>query len=1054
MKRFDYACDIKIFIPEYKSLLKIVAFLLLIFPLQSIANSKHSDIGVGLFNNNKIIDPIRGTVKNEKGEPLEGVSVSIKGATKGTITNGLGEYSIEAAPNDILVFTYIGHESKEVSSPMANGVTIILAQSQETAADSVVVVGYGTQKKISVVGAITTVPMRMVMQTSTPNLSTAIAGKLPGIISRQSSGEPGYDQTQLYVRGLATFGGQNQSPLVLVDGIERDMNSINAQEVESITILKDASATAVFGVRGANGVILIITKSGKIGKPQVTLRSEYAQLTGMRFSEYINGGDYASLINENRANEAMIDPSRKPKFTQEQIKKYYDQSDPYLYPSVNWTDAVLNKSTYQTINNLSVNGGNNTLRYFLNLGYTRQDGLWKTDPKYKYSTNSTVNRYNLRSKVDVNITDELIADVSLGLIYSQNHHPGYSTGDIFNALSYISPIDMPIYNPDGTLGGAAIVNLTTNPWRMVSNSGYIVYNNYSTQGTLGLKWDLSKKITQGLSLSGRFAYDHNGSGNSQRFISGQIKQYLGKDESGEDQYRVLKEAQNMQYSTSSWAYRSFYAESAVNYDRAFKKHNVTAMIMGNLKDGVDILSGSSIGNIPSRRVGVAGRSTYNYDSRYLLELNAGYNGSENFLRGKRFGFFPSISGGWIVSNEKFWNIKPISLFKIRGSYGVVGNDLTGSNTRFLFLTTMATQNTNFYTFGSAQTIISGIEEGQIGNPDVTWERAKKTNIGFDMQLFNNSLTWQVDAFEENRNHILLTRNGSIPYVSGFLPYILPFANLGKTYNHGIESLIEFKQTTRLGILYSLRGNFTFAKDRLVEIDEAPIPYPYQSLKGQPISISVGYLANGLFKDWDDIDRSPKQKFVTNVAPGDVKYVDINGDGVIDDHDRIPLGYPKVPQIAYGFGGTIGYKGFDLSAYFTGAARVSYFYYGASVWPFMAGEGAYNVLKEFYDNRWVPGADNTNAIYPAVRYTSSLNNYQISSLYMKNGAYLRLKTAEIGYNFSDRILNRININKIRLFINGTNLITWDHLKIVDPELNNGNGWYPLQRVINGGFQVTF
>jgi TonB-linked outer membrane protein, SusC/RagA family len=1001
------------------------------------------------------VDPIHGVVRSENGELLERVTVTVKGKKISTVTNALGEFTIDANLGDVLVFSYVGYAPLEVPAANANGKTMTMIQARGTAADSVVVVGFGRQKKISVVGAISTVPMKIVIQTSTPNLSTAIAGKLPGIISRQESGEPGYDQTQIYIRGMATFGaGTNRSPLILVDGIERDMNTINAQEVESISVLKDASASAVFGVRGANGVILITTKSGRLGKPQVTLRSEYARMTGLRAPQFINGGEYASLINENRINERMRDPNIQLKYSDEEIQKFYDQSDPYLYPSVDWSDAVLNKNTHQTINNLSVTGGNPVLKYYLNLGYTQQDGLWKRDPQYKYNTNSTVNRYNLRSRVDVNITKELTMDLGLGVIFSQNNHPGYTTQAIFDALTFISPIQFPKYNPDGTISGT-IVNTLTNPWGMVSNSGYIVRYNNQTQGTLGVKWDLSEKITPGLSLRGRFAYDHNSSGYASRLISYEIKSYQGKDPlTGEDKYKVDYEARRQQYSTGATSSRSFYTEAVINYEREFGKHSVTGMLMGNLRDAVDILAPISRDNIPAKRVGLANRITYGYDNRYLLEFNAGYNGSENFMKGYRFGFFPSISGGWIVSNEKFWGAgNPINSLKFRGSYGLLGNDQIGGR-RFMFLTSLKTAGTNFYNFGSSQTAIIGIEEDYIGLPDVTWEKTRKANIGFDMGLFNNALTWQVDIFEENRKDILLQRVGSIPLVSGFLPNTLPFANLGKAYNHGVESLIEFRKSTKSGFTYSLRSNFTFARNHIVENDEAPMPYAYQSLKGLPIGTSLGYVALGFFEDQADIDKSPKQKFSSTVMPGDVKYQDINGDGVIDNYDRVPLGYPRDPEIVYGFGGTVAYKGFDMSVYFTGAARSTFFFMGGTVYPFSKGEGSYNVQREFYEHRWIAGADNTNAKYPAVRYSSALNNYNVSTLYMRNGSYLRLKTAELGYSLSQQVLNRIKINSLRIFINGTNLITWDDLKIVDPENNNGSGWYPLQRVVNGGFQVTF
>ncbi|GAA4780547.1 TonB-dependent receptor [Olivibacter ginsenosidimutans] len=988
---------------------------------------------------------LKGKVENEDKEPLPGTSIRVKGTNRGTTADIDGNFILEVNnPKEVLQISYMGYFPLEIVVGSQKNQTFTLAKdSKQEKLDEVVVVGFGTQKKVSLTGAISTVSVKELEQQSQPSIANALAGRLPGIITRQTSGEPGYDQAQVFIRGLSTW--VNRSPLVLVDGVERDMNLINAQEIESFSVLKDASATAVYGVRGANGVILITTKKGTVGRPTVTLRSENAINTSLRMPEYIDGGEYSTLWNEAYRN--MGQPEH---FTEEELRKYKDGSDPYLYPNVDWTDEIMRKHTWQSINNLSINGGNNIIRYYTNAGYTEQNGIWKTDDTNEYNTNINLKRYNLRANIDVNVTDNLVFEMGIGGIIQQGNYPVAGAPSIFENLRRISPIAFPKQNPDGSPGGNGWY-VGSNPWATITQSGFSVLSRNTVQGTFAAKWDLSKVVTQGLSLNGRFAYDHWYQSQVSRRKDFEVKQYTGVDPAtGEDRYTVHREATPLGYSPSNSANRAYYAEFIANYDRTFDKHHVSGMMMYNQRDYVDLTAGDPINNLPFRRLGVASRFTYGYADRYLVEFNAGYNGSENFPKGQRFGFFPSVSAGWILSNESFWGVKNVvNNLKIRGSYGQVGNDQIGQ--RFLFLTRMNTTSAQSYSFGEAMISKPGIDEAYIGLKDVTWEVSTKSNIGLDAELFNGVISLQVDAFREKRDGILIQR-GTIPTVTGFYPWVVPYGNLGKAKNKGIDGQLEIKQARDNGFYYSFRGNFTYSKNEIVENDEATQRYPWLSAKGHPIDQPFGYTALGIFQSWEEINDSPEQKLGRAPQPGDIKYKDLNGDNVIDDNDRMAIGLSRTPQIMFGFGGTVAWKGFDASVFFTGAAKTSVFLEGATMYPFQQGVGSYNVQRLYYDNRWTP--ETPDGKYPGVITVDNPNNTVRSTLWMVDGSYLRLKNMELGYTLSQEKVGRFGMKSVRFFVNGINLYTWDKVKIMDPEQDNGSGFYPMQRTLNLGLQVNF
>ncbi len=990
---------------------------------------------------------VSGTVLDaQTKEPVIGAGVMLKASNLGTITDLDGRYSLTVTdPKGVLVFTAIGYKTVEMNISGKAVINVTLESDVESLQDAVVI-GYGSQKKATITGSLTQVDTKILQQSAAPSLSNSLGGSMPGIITRQSSGEPGYDGATILIRGLGSW--TNSSPLVLVDGVERDINIINTDEIASFSILKDASATAVYGMRGANGVILINTKKGTVGRPKVSLRMEATQLHGLRFPDYIGGYEFATLMNE----ACTVGGTAIP-WSDEEIEKFRDQSDPYNYPSVDWTDKTLKKNAFQTINTLSVNGGNETVRYYVSVGFTSQSGLFKQDPSYDYRTNSLSQRYNFRSNVDINLTKNFSLSLGLAEIIEDRTYPGTSAATIFNSLRVCSPISFPVYNPDGSFGGGNTSYEWISPYVYTTNSGYSKQFRSTTQGTVGAKWDLGSLITPGLQIEGNFSFDHWYFNEATRSKQPLIKKYLGADPAtGEDRYTVIKEETAMGYRFSSSSNRAYYYDVRVNWNRTFNKHNIGAMGMFNRRDYKDLTAGTSTLNLPYRRQGWAGRLTYNYAQKYLFEWNFGYNGSENFARGKRYGFFPAWSAGWVPSEEKFWNISWINHLKFRGSYGLVGSDASGSAGRFFYMSTV-NKTANGYLFGDSQNGYNGMAELQMGAPNATWEVSHKTDIGVDVELFDRKIRLSADWFYEYRNQILLKR-AQIPDIMGAAWGDTPWANLGVMENGGIDGQIEFTNTTKSGFFYSVRGNFTYAKNTILEDDTAKALYDYQNTRGQSTGIALGYIVEGLFQSQEEIDNSPKQELGTYTV-GDIKYKDLNEDGVINAYDRTWIGYPREPRVMFGFGFTFAYKGFDLSMNFTGATQTSLFIDSASMWPFYLDYPGYNVLREYYDNRFIPGGDNTNAKYPVVHNGTSSNNYQINTLYQHDASYLKLKTAELGYNFSKNVSSKLGLESLRLFVNGNNLFCLDKIKVVDPESNNlANSTYPTQRGLTLGLQVGF
>ena len=988
-----------------------------------------------------------GTIVDKSGEPLPGVAVYVKNqSSRGTTTNIDGQFVLSAAPNEILVISAVSFLTKEVPAGTFKDSPVLTLEDDQQALEEAVVVGYGTQKKVSVVGAVSTVSVAEVKAAPVASVSQALVGKVPGLVARQFSGEPGQDQAQLYIRGLATWG--DNTPIIIVDGVERDLNTLNMPEIESISFLKDATATAVYGIRGANGVIIITTRHGKRGAPKVTLRSEFAVRTGGRFPDFLNSGEWAELYNEARMNDGY-----EPRYSSEEILKYYDQSDPYNYPYVDWIGEIFKKTTTQTVHNLNITGGTDKVNYFVNFGFTDQMGLYNTDKRFEYNTNIDARRYNLRSNIDVKLAESLTAEVGLGYISQEQIHPMAWTERTFLTAFNYAPNKIPMYNPDGSFA-SEYFNGYVNPYMQMSNLGYKTTVNANFQGTFALKWDLSNLVTKGLTWNNTFTFDLvSVASNDRQKVNDDIKSFQGYDRTGEEVYKTWMEKFPEGFSAAGSLNRALRLYSQLNYNRSFGLHNLNAMLMYNMGSTLNVTAGSGVAALPYHTMGISGRAVYDYDARYIAEFSFGYNGSENFAPGHRFGFFPGVALGWNIAREPYWKAHQISTLKIRGSYGVVGNDRTGS-TRFPYLST--TGSDGGITMGQNMSYYSGYTEQTIGDENISWEKSRKLNVGLEYGMFEDKVLLGVDVFQEKRDGLLVQRSSSVPMLSGFTTTQLPYLNLGKTSNMGIDTQLEIKNTTRSGFFYSLKGNVSWSRSRVIFRDEPANQPDYRSQRGHSINAAAVLISEGFFESEEDIATWPRQTYSSNLKPGDIKYRDVNGDGIINSNDAVYLKHCLIPELNYGFGFTIGYKGFDASAFFVGCGNYVYGFapYQPSIAAFLWGPEA-QVQRHFAENRWRYGADNSNALFPRVSSTENANNEQQSTLWVRTVHYLRLKNAEIGYTLPSRFTDKIRLSSVRFFVNGINLLLWDNLKLYDPESASGYGVdYPNQTTINGGVEITF
>lgn len=1002
---------------------------------------------------------VTGVVKDPAGETIIGASVLEKGTTNGTITDFDGNFSLNVSSDKaVLVISYVGYKTQEISIAGKNSLIVTLPEDTETL-EEVVVVGYGAQKKESVVGAISQVSSKELLSSPAANVSQAIAGKISGVITTQTSGAPGSDDTQINIRGRATFAGDG-SPLILVDGVERSFSQIAPDDIESISVLKDASATAVYGVRGANGVMLITTKRGKEQKPEVNLTANWQIQSPTRKDTYLDSYQSVTLLEEALANDGL--PSQ---FSANDIEMYrksvagqLNGLEAMLYPNVDWYDQVLKSSAPAQRYNVSVRGGTKRMRYYASGEFYDQKGLVKnlSQDMYGNSSSPSYRRYAFRANMDLFLTKDLTFSVNFGTRFEErrgsNTNESNNYSETFYELNHtpgwLFPVSYEVQNGESTrtlYGGSS--QYQNNIVGRLAQGGYYRATNTINETNFIVDYKLGW-LTEGLSAKGMVSFDYDSY--YKRLFSADFATYELNDRDNYtqiDAYNRFNTDGELAYSKATSTTYKLYMEAQLNYARSFGKHDVTAMVLYNQNDY------RYNSELAKRYQGLVGRLTYGYDDRYLAEINAGYNGSENFIKGKRFGFFPAFSVGWRVSNEAFMEDTQnwLNNLKLRASYGQVGNDIykvNGVDQRFLYEEKWSQINNDYY-FGSAGT--TGIFEAQYPNLFVTWERAHKYNFGIEFGLWNGLLNGNIDFFHEKRNNIL-TQYLSRPQWVGVA---LAAGNLGETKNSGYE--IELKHANHIGndFNYSVGLTYSHASNEIVSMDEPASKTDYRKREGHPINQYFGLVCDG-FVTQADIDGGnlPVSTFGT-VKAGDLKYRDMNKDGFIDERDETFIGYSDIPENTFALTLGANYKGWGFSVMFQGVDHVSRYYDAEAMFAFVGG----GKVKEHHLDRWNPAvseAENlARAKYPLLHYDSyGDHNQRGNSFFLKNGAFVRLKNIELSYTLPQNWIKVVGMSDCRLYVNANNLITWDHLDdLTDPE-SNGSNRYPIIKTVNFGVNIKF
>ena len=991
---------------------------------------------------------VTGTVVDaENGDPVIGATVVVKGQKDGVITDLDGNFTIAISGSKAqLEFSYIGYRKKTVDVGDL-GVINVKMESDNQLLSEVVVVGAGTQKKVSVTGSITSVK-GLELKAPSSSLTTSFAGKLAGVISMTSTGEPGA-ASEFYIRGVSTFGGR-ATPLILLDDVEistADLNNIPAETIESFSILKDASATAIYGARGANGVMLITTKTGKENeKTRINVTVENSFNKPMNFPDFVNGATWMEMYNEAQLTR---NPGATPKYSQLDIDNTRNQVNPYIYPDVQWKDVIFKNMNMNQRANVNISGGGSKASYYMSLQANHDTGLLDTKKVYSYNNNINNWGYNFQNNISYKITSTTKIDLHMNAQIRNKKGPNYSTSDLFAQMLYCNPINFPVTfpaQPGDThirFGNAIWTgsSVRTNPYAYMLSS-FKEYN----ENTLNTSLKINQKldfVTKGLSVQAMVNWKNWASSSYNRTIEPYYYGIKGGsyNPSNPTDYEIerLGTSGTDYLKTSDISKASdqtFYLDARVNYDRQFNLHHVTGMLMYMQRE-----YRSSV--LPERNQGFSGRFTYDYGQRYLVELNFGYNGTERLAKKERFEFFPAVSLGWVISNEKFFEpmTKYIDNLKIRGSYGLVGSDETGLSAgaqHFLYIDQVSLNNIGFTTGVDMNYTLYGPLVTNYAVVNGGWERVKKLDIGIDLELFRQ-LTITADYFNEKRYNILLHREAwpeSLGYYTA-----KPWSNKGKVDNWGIELSVNWRKEFTKDLYVDFRGNFTYTENKYVNLDEPVYPYVWKTSTGKPLSRTTGYIAQGLFSSQEEIDNSPTQNLGSTVKRGDIKYRDVNGDGKIDGSDQVMISpYGTTPRIQYGLGMNVTYKKFDFGVFFNGSAKRTIMISGIS--PF--GQSDYNVMQFIADDYWSESNPNPNAKYPRLGLTSSqtANNTVASTYWMRNGNFIRFKTLELGYKFKYG----------RVYLNGDNIAVFSPFKLWDPELS----WnaYPLQRTFNIGVQLNF
>ena len=1070
-----------------------------LFPVMAVAGNDtlHEIMEVPSATNINKNRLYKGKVVDDRtSEPLVGATVKVKGSTIGTITDIDGNFALDIPDNiSPIVFevSYMGYASKEAAPAKTTGFTIRLAEDSQTL-EEVQIIAYGKQSKMSVTAAISSIDTKELLKSPSGSVANALSGAVTGLSSIQPSGQPGAENPSIYIRGTGSLSDELSKPLILVDGVERSFFQMDSHEIESITVLKDAASTAVFGVRGANGVVLVTTRRGVSGKPVISLNSSFGLTQALRNLKGVDSYTYATLYNEAQLSDNPSLTESQLGFSPFVIDMFRTNEDPIMFPNVDWNDYLFKNLAWQTQHNLTLSGGGERFRYFVSLGYLLQDGMLKQlgesyDPNYQYK------RFNYRSNVDIDITKSTLLKVNIGGHVGAKREP--RTDELWRKVLWSTPFSSP-----GIVDGKLISNIYSNryisigerscPMDYYYNYGY----NVDTDNVLNLDLALEQKldfITPGLSMNIKGAYNTNYNVKASRTPSGADSMctpiYLGSIETpGMDFWDprfdrtivyqtdgVSGLHEQMSYGEEVGRGRNWYGEFSLNYSRSFGDHDVSALFLYNQSkkyypetkiDGKVFYM-----DIPTAYVGYVGRMTYAYKKRYMVDLNAGYNGSENFAPDKRFGFFPAVSAGWILSEEKFMKKqKVIDFLKLRASYGIVGNDKM-ENARFLYMAgawsgyNTVAKGQGSWQFGKdgGTGLLPDAKENTMGNPDVTWEKVAKQNYGIDLKMFDSRLSLTADVFFEKRKDILSTRN-TLPAITDIN---LPKINLGKVNNHGYELSLGWND--RAGkVDYWLKANVSYAKNKIIYMDEVVPNEPYMAETGRSTGLTYGYIFDRfLQKDDFDADGNLKkdengrqilpQMALGTPRPGDALFKDLNGDGVINGDDKTRFGYAERPDYVFGFLGGLKLKNFEFSMQWTAAMNASRILDG----EYRNAFGSTNsrmLLKFLADGRWTE--ENPNSRFPRLTFMNKSHYLQTSDLWLMNGSYLRLKTAEISYTLPQKdFLKKVGIESVRFYCNGYNLLTlFSDLNDIDidPEgvTDGGNNNYPNIRIYNFGFNISY
>lgn len=1001
---------------------------------------------------------------------LPGATVKVEGTNRGAVTDAEGKFTLQINnDNEILLFSFIGYIPQRIVVGKRTTLDVKLEPNPANALNEVQIVAFGTQKKESVIGSITTInPKELKVPSS--NLTTALAGRLAGVIAYQRSGEPGADNADFFVRGITTFGN-NTRPLILIDGIElttTDLARLQPDDIASFSIMKDATATALYGARGANGVILVTTKQGVAGKAKISLRLENSISAP---TDNIELADPVTFMKKH--NEAVLtrDPLGTLPYTEEKIANTAEGKNTLVYPANDWREMLFKKYTMNQRVNLNVSGGGNVARYYVAGSYSKDNGILKVDNRNNFNNNIDLKNYSLRANVNINVTKTTELIVRLSGNFDDYTGPIDGGAWMYRKVMAANPVLFPAYFPQDEqhrhvkhimFGNYGENGEYLNPYADMVK-GYKDQSRSQMLAQFEVKQDLSD-LVKGLSFRTMVNTNRTSSFDVSRFYNPFWYRVSGYDQLT-DKYSISKinddGTEYLGYNEGNKILNAtFYMESMLNYSRDFKKHGVSGLLVFITRQSLNANAGDLQQSLPSRNVGLSGRFTYAYDNRYFAEFNFGYNGSERFYKTNRFGFFPSGGVAWAISNEPFFEpLKgTVTNLRLRYSYGLVGNDQIGSaQDRFFYLSNVNMNDGNRGArFGrDGAEFKNGVGISRYSNEQISWERAKKQNIALELNLYSK-LNFVAEYYNEYRDDILMTR-ASIPNTMGLSAPIK--ANLGEASGNGVDLSLDYRESWSKDFWMSLRGNFTYAKSKYRVYEEPQYAERWRYRVGTPLNQQFGFIAEKLFTDDKEAENSPRQEFGAAYGGGDIKYLDVNGDGRITNADQVPLGFPLVPEIVYGAGFSLGYKQWDVSAFFQGAGNQSFWIDPVATAPFkrdgdVGGNNNTQLLKAYADSHWSEENRNVYAIWPRLSPTVNANNVQPSTWFMRDGSFVRLKQVEIGYSLPAGFQRRLHTNQFRFYVNGTNLLLFSKFKLWDVEMAGNGLGYPVQRVFNIGANIVF